>query len=134
MATQVFINLPVKDLKKSMTYYEGIGFANNPKFTDHTAACMVMNNSVFVMLLTYDKFKQFTTKAIIDATKTAGVINAISLESFEEVDAFVERAKKVGGREYAEAKDYGFMRQRSIEDPDGHNWEVFYMDESKFPG
>ena len=134
MAKQVFINLPVKDLKKAMTFYEAIGFTNNPQFTDETAACMVWSDAIFVMLLTDDKFRQFISKAIIDARQTVGVINALSLESNDEVNSFVEKALKAGGREYAEPKDYGFMQQRCVEDLDGHNWEVLYMDMSKFPG
>jgi predicted lactoylglutathione lyase len=134
MSKQVFINLPVTDLKKSMAFYEATGFTNNPQFTDETAACMVWSEAIFVMLLTHDKLKQFTSKAIIDAKQTVGVINALSLESNEEVNSFLEKAVKAGGREYAEPKDYGFMQQRCVEDPDGHNWEVLYMDMSKFPG
>ena len=134
MAKQVFINLPVKDLKKAMTFYEAIGFTNNPQFTDETAACMVWSDAIFVMLLTDDKFRQFISKAIIDARQTVGVINALSLESNDEVNSFVEKALKAGGREYAEPKDYGFMQQRCVEDLDGYNWEVLYMDMSKFPG
>jgi predicted lactoylglutathione lyase len=134
MAKQVFINLPVKDLKKAMAFYEAVGFTNNPQFTDETAACMVWSDAIFVMLLTHDKLKQFISKAIIDAKQTVGVINALSLESNEEVNSFLEKAVKAGGREYAEPKDYGFMQQRCVEDPDGHNWEVLYMDMSKFPG
>lgn len=134
MAKQVFINLPVKDLKKAMAFYEAIGFTNNPQFTDETAACMVWSDAIFVMLLTHDKLRQFISKAIIDAKQTVGVINALSLESNDEVNAFAEKAVKAGGREYADPKDYGFMQQRCVEDLDGHNWEVLYMDMSKFPG
>lgn len=133
MATQLFINLPVKDLKKSMAFYEAVGFTNNPQFTDETAACMVLSESIFVMLLTHDKFKQFIPKSIIHAKTTVGVINAVSFPNKEEVDAFLSKAVDAGGNEYAEPKDYGFMWQRSVEDLDGHNWEVFYMDMSKFP-
>ncbi len=134
MAKQVFINLPVKDLKKAMAFYEAIGFTNNPQFTDETAACMVWSDAIFVMLLTHDKLRQFISKAIVDAKQTVGVINALALESNDEVNAFAEKAVKAGGREYADPKDYGFMQQRCVEDPDGHNWEVLYMDMSKFPG
>lgn len=134
MAKQVFINLPVKDLKKAMAFYEAIGFTNNPQFTDETAACMVWSDAIFVMLLTHDKLRQFISKPIIDAKQTVGVINALALESNDEVNAFAEKAVKAGGREYADPKDYGFMQQRCVEDPDGHNWEVLYMDMSKFPG
>jgi hypothetical protein len=133
MATQIFINLPVKDLKKSMAFYEAVGFTNNPQFTDDTAACMVLSDTIFVMLLTHDKFKQFTAKTIIDAKQTIGVINALSFSDKEAVNAFTQKALSAGGREYADPKDYGFMWQRSVEDLDGHNWEAFYMDMSKLP-
>jgi len=134
MSKQVFINLPVKDLKKSMAFYEAIGFTNNPQFTDETAACMVWSDNIFVMLLTHNKLKQFTTKEIIDAKKFVGATNALSLESNDAVNTFAEKALQAGGSEYAPAADYGFMQQRSIEDSDGNNWEPFYMDMSKFPG
>lgn len=133
MATQIFINLPVKDLKKSMAFYEAVGFNNNPQFTDDTAACMVYDDNLFVMLLTHDKFRQFISKSIVDARQSAAVINALSMPDDKAVDVFMEKAVKAGGREYTEPKDYGFMRQRSVEDLDGHNWEVFYMDVSKVP-
>lgn len=127
MSKKVFINLPVKDLKKSMVFYEAVGFTNNPQFTDETAACMVWSDSIFVMLLTHEKLKQFTTKEIIDAKKFVGATNALSFESNDAMNAFAENALKAGGNEYAPAADYGFMQQRSIEDPDGNNWEPFYM-------
>jgi len=133
MATQIFINLPVKDLKKSMSFYEAIGFKNNPQFTDDTAACMVVSDTIYVMLLSYDKFKQFTSKSIIDAKNTVGVLNSLSVNSNQEVNGFVEKAVKAGAKETRDALDYGFMQLRSFEDLDGHNWEVFYMDISKFP-
>ncbi|NOT50632.1 MAG: glyoxalase/bleomycin resistance/extradiol dioxygenase family protein [Chitinophagaceae bacterium] len=133
MSKQIFINLPIKDLKRAMAFYEAIGFTNNPQFTDETAACMVWSDNIFVMLLTHDKFKQFISKSIKDAKQTVGVINALSLENNDEVNAFLEKAVKAGGREYADPKDYGFMQQRCVEDLDGHNWEVFYMDMTKFP-
>ena len=133
MATQIFVNLPIKDLKKSMAFYESIGFKNNPQFTDETAACMILSDTIFVMLLTYNKFKEFTSKTIINAKETAGVLNSISVNSNEEVNAFVEKALKEGGNEYRAPQDMGFMQLRCFEDLDGHNWEVFYMDISKFP-
>jgi uncharacterized protein len=133
MATQIFVNLPIKDLKKSMAFYKAIGFTNNPQFTDDTAACMVLTDTIYVMLLTHDKFKGFISKSIIDAKQSVGVINALSMASNDEVNEFIEKAVQAGGREYAEPKDYGFMQQRCVEDLDGHNWEVFYMDMSKFP-
>lgn len=134
MSKQVFINLPVNDLKRSMAFYEAIGFKNNPQFTDETAACMVWSENIFVMLLTHEKLKQFISKKIINAKQNVGVINALSLESNDEVNVFAETAVKAGGHEYAEPRDYGFMQQRCVEDLDGNNWEVFYMDMTKFPG
>jgi len=133
MAKKIFINLPITDLKSAMTFYSAIGFTNNPQFTDETAACMVLTEEIYVMLLTQNKFKEFTRKEIGNTKKTASVINSLSVDSNEEVNAMVEKALKAGGKEPNEAKDYGFMQQRSFEDPDGHLWEVLYMDLSKFP-
>ena len=133
MKKQIFINLPVADLKKSMDFYAQIGFTNNPQFTDDTAACMVWSEEIFVMLLTHAKFTQFTKKKIADTKTTASVINSLSVESNEAVNEFMEKALNAGATEPNEAKDYGFMQQRSMEDLDGHLWEVLYMDMSKFP-
>jgi len=133
MRSQIFVNLPVKDLQKSMDFYSKIGFVNNPQFTDNTAACMVYSDEIFVMLLTHTKFREFTKKQIADTSKTAGVILSLSAESNDKVNETVQKAIKAGGIETNEAKDYGFMQQRSFEDLDGHLWEVFYMDMSKVP-
>jgi predicted lactoylglutathione lyase len=133
MAKKIFINLPVADLQKAMSFYTAIGFSNNPQFTDDTAACMVLSEEIYVMLLTYPKFKAFTQKQIGDSFKTASVINSLSVDSNEEVNAMAEKAVKAGGKEPSEPKDYGFMQQRSFEDLDGHLWEVLYMDMAKFP-
>ena len=133
MTKQIFINLPVADLKKSMDFYTQIGFTNNPQFTDDTAACMVLSDAIFVMLLTHDKFSGFTKKKIADTQKTAAVINSLSVESTDALNNFMAKALQAGAIEPNEAKDYGFMQQRSLEDLDGHLWEVFYMDLSKFP-
>jgi len=133
MAKKIFINLPVADLKKAMAFYTAIGFTNNPQFTDETAACMVLTEEIFVMLLTKKKFNEFTKKEIGNTVKTASVINSLSVDSNDEVNTMIEKALKAGGKEPNEAKDYGFMQQRSFEDLDGHLWEVLYMDLSKFP-
>lgn len=133
MSKQVFINLPVKDLSKSIAFYEKIGFALNPQFTDSTAACMVWSENIFVMILTYDKFSQFINKEIMDSKKAVSVINSLSLGSKEEVDQMMSKVFEAGGNEQVEAKDYGFMVQRSFEDLDGHNWEIFYMDMTQMP-
>lgn len=134
MAKKIFINLPVADLKKSMDFYTKIGFTNNPAFTDDTAACMVLSEEIYVMLLTHDKFSQFSNKKIIDAKTTTGVINSISVDSLKEANTMADAALQNGGSEASEPKDYGFMQQRSFNDPDGNHWEVIYMDMSKFPG
>jgi predicted lactoylglutathione lyase len=133
MAKQVFINLPVNDLQKSIAFYEAIGFTNNPQFTDETAACMIWSDTIYIMLLTHDKLKQFTTKTIVDARTSVEVSISLSFEKNDEVNAFAEKALKAGGREPSEPQDYGFMYQRGVEDPDGHHLEVFYMDINKFP-
>ena len=133
MKKQIFINLPVSDLKKSMDFYTQIGFSNNPQFTDETSACMVLSEEIFVMLLTHEKFKLFTKKKIANTKKTASVINSMAVESNDAVNEFATKALNAGGTESNEAKDLGFMLQRSLEDLDGHNWEVFYMDLRKFP-
>jgi len=133
MAQQIFINLPIKDLKKSMAFYEAIGFKNNPQFTDETAAAMALSENIVVMLLTYNKFREFTPKTIIDAKQTVGVLNSLSFPSNAEMNDFVSKALKAGGKEYRDPQDFGFMQLRCFEDLDGHNWEAFYMDVSKFP-
>ena len=133
MAKKIFINLPIADLPRAMAFYTAIGFVNNPMFTDETAACMTLSEDINVMLLTHPKFKEFTKKEISNTFKTVAVINSLSVESNEEVNEVVEKAIVAGGVEYNEAKDYGFMKLRSFEDLDGHLWEVFYMDTTKFP-
>ena len=134
MAKKIFINLPVADLKKSMDFYTTIGFTNNPAFTDDTAACMVLSEEIYVMLLTHNKFAQFSNKKIIDAKTSTGVINSISVDSVDEVNTMADAALNGGGDEPTPPKDYGFMQQRSFNDPDGNHWEVLYMDMSKVPG
>ena len=130
MSTKIFVNLPVKNLDKSMTFFIGLGYRFNPQFTDETAACMIVSDDIYVMLLTEQKFKEFTPKAICDAKKATEVLVALSLESRELVDSTVRRALAAGGTTYAEPKDYGFMYQHGFQDPDGHIWEVFYMEPS----
>lgn len=133
MAKQVFINLAVKDLQKSMDFYTSIGFSNNPQFSDDTAKCMVWSENIFVMLLNHEKFSTFTTKQIADTKSKIAGLFSLSLESIEEVNNLMTNGLKAGGIEPNEMRDYGFMQQRTIEDFDGHTWEVFFMDISKFP-
>lgn len=133
MAKQVFINLAVADLQKSMDFYTALGFSNNPQFSDDTAKCMVWSENIFVMLLNHEKFSTFTTKQIADTKfKIAGLFS-LSLESIDEVNNLMTNGLKAGGIEPNEMRDYGFMQQRTIEDFDGHTWEVFFMDMTKFP-
>lgn len=133
MAKHVFINLAVKDLQKSMDFYTSIGFSNNPQFSDDTAKCMVWSENIFVMLLNHEKFSTFTTKQIADTKSKIAGLFSLSLESIEEVNNLMTNGLKAGGIEPNEMRDYGFMQQRTIEDFDGHTWEVFFMDMSKFP-
>ena len=128
MATQIFVNLPVKDLKKSMKFFTSLGYTFNPQFTDETAACMVISDDIYAMLLTHAKFKQFTPKAICDASKSTEVLIARSCESRQHVDDLVRKASAAGGSTYAERKDHGFMYQHGYQDPDGHIWELIYME------
>jgi uncharacterized protein len=133
MSKMVFINLPVADLKRSMAFYDSLGFTNNPQFTDDTAACMVWSETVFVMLLTYPKFDSFTKKPRPDAYATTGALYALALDTREAVDTMMASAAKNGGREYRETADMGFMYNRAFADPDGHVWEPFFMDMSQMP-
>ena len=133
MAKQVFINLAVKDLQKSMDFYTALGFSNNPQFSDDTAKCMVWSENIFVMLLTYNKFSTFATKPIADTKNTLAGLFSLSLDSIDEVNNLMTNGLNAGGKEPNEMKDYGFMQQRTIEDFDGHTWEVFYMDTTRFP-
>ncbi|TDS58101.1 VOC family protein [Myroides indicus] len=133
MAKQIFINLAVKDLTKSMDFYTALGFTNNHQFSDDTAKCMVWSEAIYVMLLTHEKFSTFATKPIADTKSNLAGLFSLSVEHLEEMSKIVESGIKAGGTEPSEMKDYGFMQQRTIEDFDGHTWEVFYMDMSKMP-
>lgn len=129
MPKMIFVNLPVSDLARSRRFYEALGTTNEPKFTDETAACMMMSDAIGIMLLTHDKFRQFTTKAIPDAKASCQVLNCFSVDSRDEVDAVVGKAGGAGGRaDPSPLQDYGVMYSRSVEDPDGHVWEVLWMD------
>ena len=130
MPTKIFVNLPVNDLKKSMEFFTKLDFTVNPQFTDETAACMIVGEDIFVMLLTHDKFKAFTPKAICDATKSTEVLVALSAESRAHVDDMVRKAVAAGGTTYNQPQDHGFMYGHGFQDLDGHIWEVFYMEPS----
>jgi predicted lactoylglutathione lyase len=127
----IFVNLPVADLPKSIAFYEALGAVKNEQFTDHTAACMVFSETIHAMLLTHDKFLQFTPKRIANAKETTEVLICMSAESRDEVDAIASRADAAGGKiDPSPKQDYGFMYGRSFEDLDGHIWEVMWMDVS----
>ena len=130
---QVFINLAVKDLNQSMDFYTAMGFTNNPQFSDEAAKCMVWSESIYVMLLSHAKFSSFTKKPIADTKTSIAGLFSLSVGSLDEMNKIIENGLKAGGTEPNELRDYGFMQQRTIEDFDGHTWEVFFMDMSKIP-
>jgi uncharacterized protein len=133
MAKQIFINLAVKDLQKSVDLYTAMGFIINPQFSDETGKCMVWCENIFVMLLKHEKFSIFATKPIADTKSSLAGLFSLSLESIDEVNTLMTNGLEAGGIEPTEMKDYGFMQQRTLEDFDGHTWELFYMDITKFP-
>jgi uncharacterized protein len=129
MSRLIFINLPVADLARSTAFYEAVGARKNEQFSDGTASCMVFSETIHVMLLTHDKFRQFTPKAIADAKTSSEVLICHSTESREGVDEMIAKAGAVGAViDPGPQQDYGFMYSRSFEDPDGHIWEIMWMD------
>ena len=128
MSTKIFVNLPVKDLKKSMEFFTRLGFSFNPQFTDENAACLVFSESIYAMLLTEKFFKTFVTKEVADTNKTTEVINALFLDSRKAVDELVDKAMQAGAKKYRDSDEMDFMYSRSFSDLDGHLWEVGYMD------
>lgn len=134
MATKIFVNLPVKDLDKSKEFFTKIGFSINPQFTDDKAACVVISETIYAMILKEEFFKTFTPKKeIVDATKSTEVLIAISVDSKEQVNELLDKAFAAGAKEARPAEDHGFMYARSFEDMDGHIWEVFWMDMNAAP-
>lgn len=133
MATKIFVNLPVKDLSKSKNFYTALGYSINEQFSDDTGACVVISDEIYIMILTHEKFKQFTDKQIADAHKTVQVLNALSFDNKTEVDNIFEKAVANGGSEARPKEDLGFMYTRPFTDPDGHVWEPFFMDMSAVP-
>ena len=129
MSRMIFVNLPVSDLQRSRAFVEALGAVNEPRFTDETAACMKLSDSIFVMLLTHDKFRQFTPRRIADANAASEVLICLSADSRESVDTAVERGEANGGTaDPAPKQDYGVMYGRSVADPDGHIFEIMWMD------
>lgn len=130
MSSKIFVNLPVRDLNKSMAFFEGLGYRFNKQFTDETAACMVITEEIYAMLLTHAKFRQFTKKEIADATKVTEVLVCLSFDSRAEVDKLVDGALAGGATIANEPMDMGVMYGRSFHDLDGHVWEAIWMDPS----
>jgi uncharacterized protein len=130
---QIFVNLPVKDMNKSIAFFTALGFAFNPQFTDEKATCMIIGEGIYAMLLVESFFKTFTEKEIANTATTTEVILALAAESREQVDEFVQKALDHGGKPYNDKVDHGFMYTWSFQDVDGHLWEIMYMDESAVP-
>ena len=128
MATQIFVNLPVKNLKNSVAFFAQLGYTFDPQFTDENATCMIVAENIFVMLLVESFFKTFTRKELCDTTRSTEVIVCLSSDSRASIDAMVARAVAAGGSTPSESKDHGFMYQHGFQDLDGHLWELVYMD------
>ena len=133
MAKQIFVNLPVKDLKRSVSFFTALGYRFNPQFTDDNATCMIVGENIFVMLLVEPFFGTFTKKAIADASKSTEVLVCLSCESRAEVDALVKKAVAAGGTTPNPPQDHGFMYGHGYQDLDGHLWELVYMEPNAQP-
>ncbi|MES2330445.1 MAG: VOC family protein [Bacteroidota bacterium] len=133
MATKIFVNLPVKDLQKSIAFFTKLGYTFNEQFTNENATCMIIAEDIYAMLLVEPFFKSFIKKEICDTTKSTEAIIALSAENREAVDELANKAVEAGGVEPKPTNDQGFMYTRSFEDLDGHLWEIFYMDLSAMP-
>jgi predicted lactoylglutathione lyase len=129
MIKQLYINIPVADLPRSIAFFEALGFSQNPQFCDGTAGCIVLNETTYVMLATHDKFREFTPKAVCDTSKAVEVLFNLGCESRQEVDDLVARALGAGGSTYDQPEDLGFMYSHSFVDPDGHGWGVLHLSE-----
>jgi uncharacterized protein len=130
MSTKIFVNLPVKNLNKSVDFFTKLGYEFNPQFTDENATCMIVSEDIYVMLLVEEYFKTFMPKEICDTAKSAEVLIALSFESRAAVDEIVAKAIAAGGTTYKEPNDMGFMYQHGFQDLDGHIWEIFFMEPS----
>jgi uncharacterized protein len=130
---QIFVNLPVKDLNKSIDFFTAIGYEFNPQFTDQNAACLVIGENIFAMLLVEEFFQTFTKKELTDATRSTEVIVALSADSKEQVDEIVNKALAAGATPSNDPVDHGFMYTWSFQDLDGHLWEFLYMDQGAVP-
>lgn len=133
MAKKIFVNLPVRDLKRSIDFFTKLGFTFNLQFTDESATCMIMGENIFAMLLVEARFKDFTKKEIADARKTTEVLIALDCESRAKVDELISKARQEGAIIYAEPQDHGWMYVHSFADLDGHQWEFVFIDEKAAP-
>ncbi|WP_370087449.1 VOC family protein [Ekhidna sp.] len=134
MKKQLYVNLPIKDLKRSKDFFAKLGFTFNEQFSDETSTAMIVDEGIIFMLLETEKFQSFIPhKKVADTAKFCGAINAIQMASKEDVDAIIQKGLDAGANEYKEAQDYGFMYGRSFEDPDGNCWEFFWMDPGQMP-
>ena len=133
MVNQIFLTLPVADLQKSIAFFKALGFAHNPQFSDDTAACIVINDNLSVMLGTHEKFRTFTPKAVCDTSKAVEVLISLGCDTRERVDELVAKALAAGGTTHDEPEDLGFMYSHSFIDLDGHGWGVLYMSPDQTP-
>lgn len=134
MNKMIFVNLPVSDVEKSKAFHIALGHSINPKFSDQNAACVVVSESIYFMVLKREYFQTFTDKALCDTGTHIQTLLALSMDSRAEVDSLIAKAIAAGGAEVGSPRDYGFMYQRNFADPDGHVFEIFYMNEAEFPG
>ncbi len=128
MSRKIFVNLPVSNLDRAMAFFSQLGYSFDPQFTDQTAACMVISPDIYAMLLTEEKFLSFTPKKLCDTRHQTEVLLCLSCDSRDEVDELVKKAVAAGGSTYSEPQDYGFMYGHGFQDPDGHLWELVYME------
>lgn len=133
MASQIFVNLPVKELNRSVEFFTQLGYTFNPQFTDENATCMIIGENIYAMLLVEDYFRTFTDREVVDAHRQVEALIALALDSRDQVDAQIAKARAAGARIPREPQDYGFMYQHAFQDPDGHLWELFFMDENAVP-
>jgi predicted lactoylglutathione lyase len=133
MARQIFVNLPIADMGRSKAFFTALGFSFNPQFTNDQGACMVISDTIYAMLLVKPFFKTFIDTEIADATKTTEVLTCLSCDSRAEVDELVKKAVAAGGKPHRRPQDHGFMYGHGFTDPDGHVWELVYMDPNAAP-
>jgi uncharacterized protein len=133
MQTKVFINLPVKNIEKTISFFTNLGFSFNPQFTDDKAACMIISDTVFAMFLAETYFQTYTRKTISDAKSTTEVLLALERSSVDDVKSTIAKAVELGGKTYSDPQDHGWMYQHSFEDLDGHQWELVFLDAQQMP-